>query len=187
MSVAQLAQVYAECSGRPAFVAETISALRQLDADIAWRAMWLLLRHARNGRVDGNAVIRVGAEAEGLAHWMARLHCCQLLSRTGCPPEVREGIFPFLVSWTSDPCPFVRAWAMTALATFAHDPEYRREIAGILQHARRDPAKSVQARLRAIHSGLSATARNDAIPHQRARRTGRRSPICRGTRAVSTM
>ncbi|HEX2100812.1 MAG TPA: hypothetical protein VHF69_09120 [Candidatus Synoicihabitans sp.] len=169
MTVPALERLYAEVSLRSAFIPETISAARQLDPDHIWRALWLLRRRAREHPLAPETLRPLCDEADGLTHWVARLMLGQLLSVVGCPAASAEVVFPVLCEWTKDRNAFVRAWALTALARFSTNPDYRREVSTILRHARRDPSKAVQARLRAIAAQQAKTRLLKASPARAGR------------------
>ncbi|MFO1450186.1 MAG: hypothetical protein U1F61_18650 [Opitutaceae bacterium] len=150
LDVAALEALYQHLGPQAGFAAEAISALRQLDAQVIWRAAWLLRRHAREHRFTPDQLIVLGEEAQRIEPWLARLNLCQLFARTGCPLEAKDAIAPFLQECARDRRALVRAWALSALFTLREDPELGAAIVRQLAAARRDPAKSVQARLRQL-------------------------------------
>lgn len=150
IGVAELARIHGDRAHRAGFAEDALSALRQLDAAQAWRAAWLLNRCARDPGLSERVVFVICEEAAGLTHWVARLLVCQLLAHTGCPVRAREIVFPFLRTCVADRHATIRAWACTVLSAFADDPDLGHEIAAILERARTDPAKCVQARLRQL-------------------------------------
>lgn len=150
LGVPRLHALYADLAKNESFVRETLSAMRQLDADIAWRAIWLLNRFAKEHGLGESVIATICEEASGFAEWRARLLLCQLLSKTGCPPATRESAFPFLAACAADRHAITRAWAFTALSRFADDPEFRSEIQRILIKAGTEKSKAIQARLRQL-------------------------------------
>jgi hypothetical protein len=150
VDVPTLTRIYAGMENASEFLADAIRALHHLDDEQAWRALWLLRRCAEDNdnRLDEDSLIRISDRAGELRHWIARLNLCQLFAATGCPPAVRETLFPVLAACFDDRRVIVKAWAISALNTFARDPNYRDQIAGMLREAKRNPAKSMQARLR---------------------------------------
>lgn len=148
MKVAQLERLYLSYQNDPALATQAISAMRQLDADLAWRAAWLLKRLARAGKLCEEDLVRLANCADEMDHWAARLNLCQLFGTTGCPVSAREALYPFLVDCFANRRPMIRAWAISTLAGFRDDPKYRKPVAAMLRKARGDTAGSVVARLR---------------------------------------
>ena len=149
-NVAGLERIYAAYGQRPDFVFEAVSSMRLSDPDVAWRAIWLVRRFARDQVVPEPALARIAASVDEFSHWVARLALCQLFAETGCPSSLREAVFPFLCEAFADRRVIVRAWAISALMTFQSDPRYRSEIHALLRRARQDTGKSMQARLRRV-------------------------------------
>lgn len=146
--VSDLERMYGAYAGRPEFVDEVIRAFRQLDPDIAWRAAWLLRRHARIHGLQEHELMRLIQCADEQEHWIARLNLCQLFAATGCPARARETLFPFLADCFRDRRTIVRAWALSALMAFRGEQAYARIVADMVRRARQDRAASMQARLR---------------------------------------
>lgn len=147
-SVAVLEAIYAGERDHPEFAIDAIWALRQLDADSAWRAVWLLMRLAQEQRLSETELTRIAECAEEQTQWISRLAICQLFSAMRCPVSARETLFPFLADCFADRRVIVRAWAISALASFREDPAYRSQVIAMFRQARSDPRKSMQARLR---------------------------------------
>ena len=150
IKVAQLESIYAAHGAGPGFAADAISAMRLLDADRAWRAIWLLKRLAVDHRLSVPELTRVAQCAEEMTDWAARLNLCQLLAATGCPAETREALYPYLVECYANRRPMVRAWAISVLMGFEADERYQKSVLALLRDAQADSAGSIQARLRRL-------------------------------------
>ncbi len=148
LDVAALERIYRVYGQHPMFVADAISAMRQLDPDRAFRAAWLLCRRSRDTEFDEPTLARIATCAEEMDHWISRLTLCQFFSRTGCPPAVRESLYPFLADCFNDRRVIIRAWALSALVPFADEPKYRPQVKKMMLEAQKDPSKAMQARLR---------------------------------------
>lgn len=92
VKVATLERIYANHHEDPKFASGTISAMRQLDTDIAWRAVWLLKRHALDRKLSEADLERLALCAEEMTHWASRVNLCQLFAATGCPRTVRDAV-----------------------------------------------------------------------------------------------
>ena len=150
MKVAHLERIYAGHGATQGFAADAISAMRQLDANIAWRAIWLLKRLAVDRRLGDTDLVRVTQCAEEMTDWAARLNLCQLLATTGCPASAREALYPYLVECFANRRPMIRAWAISALVGFQADERYRKSVRAMLREAQADSAGSIRARLRRL-------------------------------------
>jgi hypothetical protein len=150
VKVAHLERIYAAQGSSQGFASDAISAMQQLDSDVAWRAIWLLKRLARDHRLTEGDVVRIAQCAEEMPHWAARVNLCQLLAATGCPESAREALYPYLIECFSNRRPMIRAWALSVLVGFQADEKYRKPVSALLRQARADHAGSVQARLRRL-------------------------------------
>ncbi len=169
--VRELEAIYAQGAADPGFVDQAITAARHLDPAPAGHAVWLLSRAGRAGRVNAAHLRRLAASADELTSWVSRLCLSQLLAVTGCPPDLRRSFHPFLTDCTTDRRPIVRAWALSALATYADDPEYAAEISTLLRQAAKDPAPSMRARLK--HLKREARSARDFRFQTKATSSGR--------------
>ena len=170
MRVPTLRRLYPELCEQSWFVHDAIAAMEQLDAEVAWRAAWLLQRAAREQRLDDNAVARIATAADGLTHWAARLIVCQLLAATGCPASARDAASDFLVAMFDDDRAITRAWALSAMARLTDDPEYAAVYRSMWQRCQSDPSKAMQARLRQLARAKSTTTTaNGAVCRSRPR------------------
>ena len=150
LKVAHLEQIYAACRDSRRLVDDAISAMRHMDSDIAWRAVWVLKRCARDRKLSSDDVIRIASCAEELPHWASRLNLCQLLATTGCPEEAQDRLFPYLVECFGNRRPMIRAWAISVLVGFEDRSDFRKTTQDCLQEARTDRAGSIQSRLRQL-------------------------------------
>ena len=148
VKVAHLEGVYVAYSSSPSFGADVISAMRQLDPEVAWRAVWLMKRHARNRKLTEGELVRLAQCAEEMPHWAARLNLCQLFGTTGCPEPAHEALYPYLVDCFANRRPMIRAWAISVLVEFQAEEKYRKPVAAMLRAARAETAGSMRARLR---------------------------------------
>lgn len=150
IKVGDLQRIYATHGASEDFAANAISAMRQLDANVAWRAVWLLKRLAVEHRLGDAEVARIAQYAEEMTDWASRLNLCQLLAATGCPASSREALFPYLVECFANRRPMIRAWAISVLVGFQAEKSYRKSVRAMLRKAQADPAGSIQARLRLL-------------------------------------
>ncbi|HEY0946129.1 MAG TPA: hypothetical protein VGD81_12710 [Opitutaceae bacterium] len=150
VKVAELEAIYARQGGSPGFAADAIWAMRQLDADLAWRAVWLLKRHAREHPLAEADLLRIASCADEATHWVSRLTLCQMFSDTGWPASANDTVFPFLVESFANRRVIIRAWAVSALLRLKAHPKYREQVTAILRKARADSGKAMQARLRQL-------------------------------------
>jgi len=153
MTVARLEACYRRHCLRKNFSHEVAEAVASGSPPLERAGAWLLVRAAREtgGVVAADWEIVVNG-LDGVRAWTARLQLCQLLAAR---PELADAapgaIAEFLRDCAADPKPFVRAWGISAFHFLgrrhaAHRAEARRWLA----RGRRDPAKSVQARLRQL-------------------------------------
>lgn len=150
LTARDLDALYTQFHAHPDFATELISALDQLDAHLTYRALALLLKLARASGLSPEQLPRIADRLDASDHWLHRLIACQLLSAAPLPPELGEDIMPFLERSFDDRRVIVRAWALTAMLSFRSDPRFRSAVLAALRRARRDPAKSMQARLRQV-------------------------------------
>jgi len=150
IKVAHLERIYAAHGASQGFAADAISAMRGLDAEMAWRAIWLVKRLAVDRRLGGTDLVRAIQCAEEMTDWAARLNLCQLLATTGCPESTREALYPYLTECFANRRPMIRAWAISALVGFQADERYRKPVQAMLRAAQADSAGSIQARLRRL-------------------------------------
>jgi len=153
VKVAALERIYADTPEHPEFAREAIRAMRLLDSDITWRAVWLLKRLARDRKLSEADLVRLASCADEMSHWAARLNLCQLFATTGCPLAAREALYPYLVECFANRRVMLRSWAISALVEFQDDPKYRKQVAAMLRQARTDSGGSMIARLRQLAAG----------------------------------
>lgn len=163
VKVAALERIYANHHEDPEFASGAISAMRQLDTDIAWRAAWLLKRHALDRKLSEADLERLALCAEEMTHWASRLVLCQLFAVTGCPSSVRDAVYPYFVECFANRRPMIRAWAISVLSEFQDDPKYRKRVAAMLLAAKADPAGSVIARLRRLSSATPRSRKRASL------------------------
>lgn len=149
LTSAQLGEIHAAFATRDGFTEDLIRTLPLLDASHVFRPLSLLRLIADDRCLDDTTVSKILQHLDAMDHWLARLLCCQLLAITGCPRETEDDSFPFLADCFRNRRVIVRAWALTVLSRFT-GAHHRKPIAGMIATARKDPAKSMQARLRHI-------------------------------------
>lgn len=132
---------------------------------------WLLRRQvADEGGLPAKDWAVVLDGLAGVTSWEARLELCQLLAGHPALTDVAaEDVAGFLRGCAADGNAFVRAWGVTAFHAFAaRHTAHRAEARRLLAAARKDPAKSVQARLRhlvkAAERGLPRGTRSGNLP-----------------------
>lgn len=152
--ISELEEIYSRFGNNPRIFSWTISVMEILEPNQVWRAIGLLRILARTRALSEQELAVLSEKAEMAEHWVARLNLCQLLAVNGVPASARDDFFPFLHASFADRRQIVRAWAISALATFRHDDRFRSEIAIMLRKARRESGKAMQARLRQLKAGL---------------------------------
>ncbi len=150
LSARDLASFYTHFHADPDFISDLIAALDHLDPDLTHRALSLLTKTARSSPLPTPDLARIVDRLDASDHWLHRLTACQLLSAQPIPTELGDDVFPFLQRCFTDRRVIIRAWALTAMLSLRRDPRFRPAVAAALRLARRDPAKSMQARLRQI-------------------------------------
>jgi len=150
-TVAWLERIYRREAGRKNFSHDLAEAVASGSPALERGGAWLLRRLvAEKGSLSATDWELVVDGLAGVRSWLARLELCQLLA--GHPEMTEaapEAIAVFLRKCADGPNIFVRAWAVTAFHALgkrhrAYGAEAKRWVA----KARKDPAKSVQARLR---------------------------------------
>lgn len=150
IKVAQLERIYAAHCLAPGLPADAMTAMRLLDSDLAWRAVWILKQLARERKLTEPHLIQLARCAGEMRHWASRLNLCQLFSMTGCPAAAREELYPYLVECFANRRVMIRAWAISAMIGFQADLAYRKPVAAMLRQAQADPGSSMKARLRLV-------------------------------------
>jgi hypothetical protein len=163
LTVGALEKIYASHGAREGFVREVLRSLDLLQPETTWRALWLLLASARDGRIASDDLVQLSETPGDMTHWLSRLTFCQLLATTGCPPPARDDVFPILSECFEDRRVIVRAWAISALVHF-DDPQFRKPIATMRHAAQKDSAKSMQARLRKLAPAVNKPRSHAPIP-----------------------
>lgn len=178
IKVAHLERIYAAHGSSEGFASDAISAMRLLDSDVAWRAIWLLKRLAGEHRLGDADLTRIARCAEEMTHWASRLNLCQMLAITGCPTASREVLYPYLVECFANRRPMIRAWAISVLVGFQAEERYRTSVEAMLRDAQADSAGSIQARLRRLrqkkpdHPSPKPTAHSVTNPADAGSRRG---------------
>jgi hypothetical protein len=153
LTVARLEECYRRHCLRKNFSNEVAEAVASGSPPLERAGAWLLVRLGRErGGVPAADWEIVVNGLDGVREWTARLQLCQLL---GERPELMDAapgaIAEFVRNCAADPKPFVRAWGISAFQALGRrHPEHRAEARRWLARGRRDPAKSVQARLRRL-------------------------------------
>jgi len=150
MRIPELEALYSQTAANPRLGAWAVSSLESLEPEQTWRAIWLLRRVAKTRELSVEELGALTEKVDMAEHWIARLNLCQLFAATGVPASLREDLFPFLRESFADRRQIIRAWAISALATFQDDPCYRPEIKALLRNARKEKGKAMQARLRRL-------------------------------------
>ena len=153
MTVVRLEACYRRHCLRKNFSNEVAEAVASGSPALERSGAWLLVRRARAGGGLAAAAWEVVVDGlDGVRAWTARLQLCQLLAlRPELADAAPAAIAEFIRSCAADSKPFVRAWGISAFhALGQRHPGYRAEARRWLARGRRDPAKSVQARLRQL-------------------------------------
>jgi len=161
LKIAHLERIYAAHRESPNLARDALSAMQQLDAEIAWRAVWVLKQLGRDGKLTEADLNRLAEYAEEASHWAARLNLCQLFAQTGCPPAMRETLFPFLEESFGNRRVIIRAWALSVLVGFREEKKFRPRIDAMIREARADQNASMKARLR--HLPLPSPRRSTQV------------------------
>ncbi len=151
MTVARLEACYRRHCLRKNFTREVAEAVASGSSALERAGAWLLVRFAREGGglapTDWEIVVN---GLDGVHAWTARLQLCQLLAAqpelaAAAPGEIAD----FVRTCADDAKPFVRAWGVTAFYALGRTyPALRAEAKRVVAKARKDPMKSMQARLR---------------------------------------
>jgi hypothetical protein len=151
--VARLAAILRREAWRSSFGHDLAEAIGSGSATLERSGAWLLRRWLDAGgmllEVDRGAIVdSLGAVRD----WVARLELCRVLCDQ---PDLAAGAdgdwAAFARGCAGDGKPFVRAWGIAAWQALAsRHPRHRAEARRWLRQGRRDPAKSVQARLRRL-------------------------------------
>lgn len=153
MTVARLEECYRRCCLRKNFSNEVAEAVASGSPPLERAGAWLLVRLARERgplpAADWEIVVN---GLDGVRAWTARLQLCQLVAaHPGLTDAAPGAIAEFVRGCAADVKPFVRAWGITAFqALGSRHSAYRAEARRWLAKGRRDPSKSVQARLRQL-------------------------------------
>lgn len=153
ITMPELRAIYQREAGRGNFTRVLAEAVASGSRQLERNGAWLLRKWVDDGGplpageweliVDGLA---------GVMDWVARIELCRIAAAhpallASAPAEIAA----FLRASADDPNPFVRAWALTAFHVLGQShPAYRAEARRRLAKGRKDPAKSVQARLRQL-------------------------------------
>ena len=151
MTVAHLALIYRREAARANFSRTLAEAAASGAPQLERNGTWLLRRLVdATGQLPAADWELIVDGLAGVTDWVARIELCRLMIghaelMAAAPGEIAG----FLRACADDPKPFVRAWGVTAFQVLGQKhPAYRVEAGRRLAKARRDPAKSVQARLR---------------------------------------
>lgn len=156
LTATQLGEIHTAFATRDGFVEDLLRALPLLDQEHVCRPLGLLRMTAQDRGLDTSDISKLIQHVDLMDHWLARLLCCQLLAITGCPRKDEDDAFPFLADCFRDRRGIIRAWAITVLSHFT-GADHRKAIASMFTVARKDPAKSMQARLRHLSNSSSPT------------------------------
>ena len=150
-TVAWLERIYRREAGRKNFSHDLAEAVASGSPALERGGAWMLRRLvAEKGSLSATDWELVVDGLEGVRSWLARLELCQLLAghpeMTDAAPEA---VAVFLRECAAGTNVFVRAWGVTAFHSLGkRHRAYRAEAKRSVAKARKDPAKSVQARLR---------------------------------------
>ncbi|ATC65388.1 hypothetical protein CMV30_16350 [Nibricoccus aquaticus] len=159
LTAAQLGEIHAAFATRENVADELIRTLTLLDPPHVCRPLGLLRMIAKDRGLSPEHIAKILRHTDAFSeHWLSRLLACQLLAITGCPRENEDDTAPFLADCFRDRRVIVRAWALTVLSRFT-GPHHRKTIAALFAAARKDPAKSMQARLRQLNAASKNPAR----------------------------
>jgi hypothetical protein len=153
ITVARLERLYQRDRLRKNFVSEVAEMIASRSPALERAGTWLLARAAREaGTLPAGAWETVVEALAGVKGWLGRLQLCQLLARGPALLDADpDAAAHFLRDCAGDAKPFVRAWAITAWHELGRGhPAHRAEARRWLARGRRDPAKSVQARMRRV-------------------------------------
>lgn len=164
ISTAAIEALYLAQRDNPRLARDLVAAARELDPEYAWRPVWMLLKLARErGQIHPAVLCDLARVAEEITHWVGRLTLCQVFGHCACPAEAREVLYPVLEDCFSDRRVIIRAWALSALYSFRDDDRFRDDVQRMILVARRDPAPSMQARLRKL-SAVRTRQRRHSSP-----------------------
>ena len=164
-SIARSNQALCLVRADPARVAEVARLVTDEDPLVSLRALDLLekLAHEDPRRVGAHRHLLIGPLAES-PRWEVRLQIVRALPLLRWTPDELRRVLAILRRDVRHPQPFVRAWALDSLATFAaRDPGLLALVRRQLREAESAGPPAVIARARAIRQRLDRRLRRPAL------------------------
>jgi hypothetical protein len=147
-SAAEMREFYERYPAPEKLPLRVVGQIPLLDGVSQGNAASLLLHCARSRALDEETLGALVEHCDAASFWVTRLALCQIFARHDCAPEHRETLFPFLEESFSDSHLITRAWALSALARFRDDAEFRTIYEFWRERAATEEAPAMRARLR---------------------------------------
>jgi hypothetical protein len=157
-SIAQSNRARALLDKNPRLVSEIAELTYDEDALVAQRALDLLekLAHDHPDWVERYKRVFIGPQADS-ERWEIRLQIVRALPLFTWTPDDLVRVNAILIENVRYPQPFVRAWALVSLATFAlKDAGLMRIVRRYLTEFERSDSKALQARAKKIRQRLNS-------------------------------
>ncbi|SRR6266446_7622762 len=131
------------------------------EPNIQTGATWLLKRLAENHVQFKQAhLIALFGSLSELAHWLAKLHVCQMLPYLMIPKASESSLIWFLERNLYDENKFLRAWSYNGFYELARQhKEYIDYAIEQIESGETDKAASVKARIRSIRKAMNKLPR----------------------------
>lgn len=153
-STSHLTAIRSDLAQLEGYTDALIHLVRSDEGHDANAATWLLKQDLEAGGKLGQAQVQALLDAiEGLSDWAAQLHILQSLRQLDLPESRAQALADWLKPLLVHKRPFLRAWALDALAHLARQHDgYDRDFGTALEKALDDDAASVRARARKLVS-----------------------------------
>jgi hypothetical protein len=141
-------------------VAQLLAVAEHDETKVQVGSTWILKRWLEEGvpQVEKSAATLVQLLKQA-TYWEVRLHLLQMLASIRIPTRSLKALEMRLPSLLVDDNKFVRAWALSLLATVADQCEAsRQEAISTIQNSENDEAASVRARVRQIQKRYEWTS-----------------------------
>lgn len=151
-AVSLLSELQAQDTAPETLTARLIQVLGETDEMVQRGASWILLDQMKTGRhLSEDDWRAVAASAAKLTDWQATLHLLQMLSLQAPPADTAQTFAAVAEPYLDHKRPFLRAWAISALATLAgQDASLRAVSNAAIDAGLEDPAASVRARAKKV-------------------------------------
>ena len=119
-SVTLLGEAEAALRDQPHYIDALIELAGSVEAHASAGATWLIKSSLEKGRIlDGEQTVALVGSLPNVTNWAAQLHLCQSMRMLEVPIDKAEAVAVWLSPLLEHKRPFVRAWALDALAHVA--------------------------------------------------------------------